>query len=115
MICKTVFLGSQYFEVRTDAAVLLTASIRLSAHCYPKHSAGSSRLVCLSGLKKEAWFALQRSRSAQDGRKGVNYSGLSLSSTAANCACSRIARRFFAVSIRFLSHSSIFSVCASVI
>jgi hypothetical protein len=35
---KTVFLGSQDFELRTDADVLLTASIRHAGRRYPQHS-----------------------------------------------------------------------------
>jgi hypothetical protein len=38
--CKTVFLGSQDFVLRTDANVLLTASIRQLGR-YPQHFAGS--------------------------------------------------------------------------
>ena len=36
--CKTVFLGSQDFELRTNGNVLLTASIRPLGHRYPQHS-----------------------------------------------------------------------------
>jgi hypothetical protein len=36
--CKTVFLGSQDFKLRTVAAVLLTASIRLAGRRYPQYS-----------------------------------------------------------------------------
>jgi hypothetical protein len=35
---KTVFLGSQDFELRTDAGGLLTASIRHAGRRYPQHS-----------------------------------------------------------------------------
>jgi hypothetical protein len=35
---KTVFLGSQDFELRTDAGVLLTGAFRHAGRRYPQHS-----------------------------------------------------------------------------